>query len=405
MKLLYIASIDFYTKPNPSFHLMTTMLEDLLNYGIEVKLVGCKEAGIDRHIPEILENKPGFEYHLIDCPKIEKSNFVRRYLEGIRYAKAVGKYIKKAISDCDVVFVQSSPTVLYTLYYAKKYSGGRKIIYNVQDMFPGSSIASGVMRQKWMQFIFYRLQKIAYRKADVITAISKDMKDKLIEQGVPNDKIKVIVNWFDDSSVHEVSWQENRFVQKYNMSPELFYVQYAGTMGYVFDYHIVINVAEKLKEHKDIVFQMIGEGSQKEDFIQAAKDKGLENIVFLPLEKQEMVSDVYSACSVCFIPLKKGIIGNSVPSKAGLLMACKRAIITSVDKNSDYYNMIDEYAGVAADNDNPDEIVQAILHMKNKRDVCIAYGISGYEYGHELYSRSKNMKKYIELLEQCASKK
>lgn len=405
MKLLYIASIDFYTKPNPSFHLMTTMLEDLLNDGIEVKLVGCKEAGIDRHIPEILENKPGFEYHLIDCPKIEKSNFVRRYLEGIRYAKAVGKYIKKAISDCDVVFVQSSPTVLYTLYYAKKYSGGRKIIYNVQDMFPGSSIASGVMRQKWMQFIFYRLQKIAYRKADVITAISKDMKDKLIEQGVPNDKIKVIVNWFDDSSVHEVSWQENRFVQKYNMSPELFYVQYAGTMGYVFDYHIVINVAEKLKEHKDIVFQMIGEGSQKEDFIQAAKDKGLENIVFLPLEKQEMVSDVYSACSVCFIPLKKGIIGNSVPSKAGLLMACKRAIITSVDKNSDYYNMIDEYAGVAADNDNPDEIVQAILHMKNKRDVCIAYGISGYEYGHELYSRSKNMKKYIELLEQCASKK
>lgn len=405
MKLLYIASIDFYTKPNPSFHLMTTMLEDLLDYGIEVKLVGCKEAGIDRHIPEILENKPGFEYHLIDCPKIEKSNFVRRYLEGIRYAKAVGKYIKKAISDCDVVFVQSSPTVLYTLYYAKKYSGGRKIIYNVQDMFPGSSIASGVMRQKWMQFIFYRLQKIAYRKADVITAISKDMKDKLIEQGVPNDKIKVIVNWFDDSSVHEVSWQENRFVQKYNMSPELFYVQYAGTMGYVFDYHIVINVAEKLKEHKDIVFQMIGEGSQKEDFIQAAKDKGLENIVFLPLEKQEMVSDVYSACSVCFIPLKKGIIGNSVPSKAGLLMACKRAIITSVDKNSDYYNMIDEYAGVAADNDNPYEIVQAILHMKNKRDVCIAYGISGYEYGHELYSRSKNMKKYIELLEQCASKK
>ena len=269
-------------------------------------------------------------------------------------------------------------------------------------LFPGSSIASGVMPQKWMQVIFYKLQKIAYKKADVITAISEDMKDKLIEQGVSNDKIRVILNWFDDSSVHEVSWSDNRFVKKYNMSPEKFYVQYAGTMGYVFDYEMVLNVADKLNEHRDIVFQMIGEGSQKEAFMQAAKDKGLDNIVFLPLEQQQMVSDVYSACSVCFIPLKKGIIGNSVPSKAGLLMACKRAIITSVDKNSDYYNMVDKYAGVAAANDDSDSIVRAILYMKDNRDICTQYGKSGYEYGHELYSRSNNMKKYLDLFKECA---
>ena len=83
-------------------------------------------------------------------------------------------------------------------------------------------------------------------------------------------------------------------------------------------------------------------------------------------------------------------------------MACKRAIVTSVDKNSDYYNIVDEHAGIAADNDNPDEIVRAILYMKNNRDVCTAYGISGYNYGHELYSRSNNMKIYLELFEQCA---
>ena len=402
MKLMYIASLDFYTKPNPSYHLMTTMLEDILNNGIEVLLLGCAEEGVPNHIPAFLEKHSNFSYCLVPCPKVEKSNFIRRYLCGIQYSRAIGKFIKQYINECDLVFVQSSPTVLYTLYYARKFARNKKIIYNVQDMFPGSSIASGVMSQKWMQIIFYRLQKIAYKKADVITAISEDMRNKLIEQGVSNDKIRVIVNWFDDSSVHEVVWSENRFVKKYNMNPDTFYVQYAGTMGYVFDYEMVIKVADKLKEHRDIVFQMIGEGSQKAAFIQASKDKGLDNIVFLPLEQQEMVSDVYSACSVCFIPLKKGVIGNSVPSKAGLLMACKRAIITSVDKNSDYYNMIDKYAGIAAANDDPDSIVQAILHMKNERNICTEYGISGYEYGHELYSRSNNMKKYIELFKECA---
>lgn len=402
MKLLYIASVDFYTKPNPSFHLMTTMIEDLLTNGIEVKLVGCKEEGIDKHIPRMLEDKPGFEYHLVDCPKVEKSNFVRRYLEGIRYAKAVGDYIKKAVIDCDIIFVQSSPTVLYTLYYAKKYSNGLKIIYNVQDMFPGSSIASGVMTRKWMQNIFYTLQKSAYKKADVITAISVDMKTKLMEQGVAEEKIKVIVNWFDDSTVHEVAWKENRFVKKYDLDPNIFYVQYAGTMGYVFDYEMVLKVAEKLKDERDIVFQMIGEGSQKTAFFEAAKEKGLDNIVFLPLEAQEMVSDVYSACSVCFIPLKPGVIGNSVPSKAGLLMACKRAIVTSVDQDSDYFDMIEMHAGIAAANDDPDAVVRALLKLKDDRELCKNYGIRGYDYGHESYARSNNMRTYIELIRMCA---
>ena len=118
-----------------------------------------------------------------------------------------------------------------------------------------------------------------------------------------------------------------------------------------------------------------------------------------------MVSDVYSACSVCYIPLKKGIIGNSVPSKAGLLMACKKPIITSVDEGSDYYNMINSFAGIAVSDSEPDDVVKAILYMKEKPEMCTSFGIRGYEYGHELYSRSNGMKKYIQLFEECCEQK
>lgn len=54
-----------------------------------------------------------------------------------------------------------------------------------------------------------------------------------------------------------------------------------------------------------------------------------------------MVPHVYSACSVCLIPLPKGVIGNSVPSKAGLLMACHRVIVTSADEGSEYNKMFE----------------------------------------------------------------
>ena len=60
-------------------------------------------------------------------------------------------------------------------------------------------------------------------------------------------------------------------------------------MGFVFDYKMVLKVAENLKEYKDVIFQMIGFGSQYDQFIAEAKERRLDNIVFYPLEPQPMV--------------------------------------------------------------------------------------------------------------------
>ncbi|WP_443624797.1 glycosyltransferase family 4 protein [Catenibacterium sp.] len=405
MNILYFASVDFYQKPNPSFHLMYSMITDLLESNNKINYVGLALEGIEQHIPIEFINNPNFSYDLIDMPNTKKSSFVKRYIDGIKYAVAAKKHIKKMINDSDVIFIQSSPTALYNISVVKRFvKDSKKIIYNVQDMFPGSSIASGVMPQKWMQIVFSSLQKIAYRKSDIIVAISDDMKDKLIEQGVPNEKIEVIVNWFDDRTVSEVSWDKNRFVKIANMDKEHFYVQYAGTMGYVFDYHMIIKVAEILQDDSKIIFQMIGEGSQKQEFVKTVKEKQLNNIVFLPLQPQDMVSDVYSACSTCIIPLKHGVIGNSVPSKAGLLMACKRSIVTSTDKGSKYNSMIkDNGIGFAFGDNEPEKMAEAILKLSKNTELCKHMGIKGYEFGHKLYSRAENMKKYVDLFERMLS--
>lgn len=398
MNILYFATTAFYQKPNPSFHLMTSQIEDLLNAGHDIYYVGVELLGLDKHIPDQLIENKRFHYSLVKRKKVAKNNFVLRYLKGIQYAIKARKNVKQFAPLCDVAFLQSSPTILYNTLVTRSLMRHQKIVLNIQDMFPGSSIASGIMPKKWMQKVFYSLQKIAYNKADVVVGISEDMRNKLLEQDVPYEKTEAILNWFDDSSVVEVEWDNNRFVRKYNMSIDKFYVQYAGTMGYVFDYQMVLRVAELLQSYKDIIIQMIGEGSQKQEFIKVAKEKQLDNIHFLPLEPQEMVSDVYSACSVCLIPLKHGIIGNSVPSKAGLLMACKRPIITSADYNSEYAKEINEnHIGIACSYNNPEQVVDAILKLYNNRDEAIEMGTRGYEYGKVRYSRSENMKKYNEL--------
>ena len=179
---------------------------------------------------------------------------------------------------------------------------------------------------------------------------------------------------------------------------DIFYVQYAGTMGFNFDYRMVLNVAEILKSEKNIVFQMIGFGSQKDVFENAAKKRGLENIVFFPLEPQEMVPHVYSACSVCLIPLPKGVIGNSVPSKAGLLMACHRVIVTSADDGSEYNKMFErEQIGIAYSTDDPEGVANGILKLRDNPDLREAYADNAQKYGKAVYTRTVNTGLYEDL--------
>lgn len=403
MKILFVitSSMDV---PSPSWHLMKAMLEDVLAAGHEIH-------AIQRHYPDVVDTPPfpkeilsnkKFSYTQIESKRVNRKAFAKRYLSGIPYSFKLRKAIKAA-GDYDLIFVQSAPASLFYLLTARSCAKKRPVIYNSQDMFPGSAIASGVMRQKWMQKVFYALQKIAYKKASMITAISEDMKIKLMEQGVPEEKIRVIVNWYDDAAVKEVAWEENRFVKQENMSPDKFYVQYAGTMGNNFNPEIVLDVAERLKDQKDIVFQMIGEGVRKEKFVRDAKARGLDNIVFLPLQPQDLVADVYSACSVCLIPLKQGVIGNSVPSKAGLLMACRRVIVNSVDAGSDYFDMFHrEKIGFSAGTKDADKLAKDILYLYENPEVREEYADRARAYGAVEYSRTVNTKKYVALFEELA---
>lgn len=399
-KILFICTEGFDT-PGPSNHLISSLIEDTLDSGMKVDLIQSRRKKLNAEIPNNLKNKEGFNVRTVDRRIIEKSNFVSRYVEEALYSFRCFNIWRK-IEGVDVVFVQSCPTVLFSIILLKLCMK-KPVLYSVQDMWPGSAVNSGVLKSRIIASLFYSMQKLAYKLSDKLTVISNDMKFKLLEEGVREEKIETIVNWFDDKTVKEVEWKNNKFVDKYNLSKDKFYVQYAGTMGYVFDYNMVLEVAELLKDYTNIEFQMIGQGSQKEMFMQEKEKRKLDNIVFYPLEPQNMVSDVYSTCSVCLIPLKKGIIGNSVPSKAGLLMACNRAIINSVDKSSDYYRLFNENKiGISVPNEDPYQVANSILKLYNDKELCDELAKNGHDFGQKYYARSNNTIKFIEIFKSLA---
>lgn len=402
MKILFITTEGFDT-PGPNNQMAIVMINDFLNAGFQVHLVQSRRKKINSDIPPLLQDRDGFTYDIVDRKVIDKTNFVNRYLDEAWFAFTSYKKWKK-VKDADVVFLQSCPTVIYQMFMLKIFNR-KPIVYNIYDVFPGHSYDIGVIKSKLIYEILKSIQRLTYKMASIVTVLSEDMKYKVIEQKVPESKIRVISAWYDDKAVKEIPLVNNKFIKKYNIPTNKFYVQFAGTIGFVFNYRAILEAANILKNREDIVFQIIGDGNVKQKFIEEANKLNLTNIKFYPLQPIEIVPDVYSACSICVIPLNKGVIGNGVPSKAPLLMACRRVIVNSVEKDSQYYKMFNEnQIGISVSNDDHQALADAILELYNQPEKIQNMADRAKVFGEENYTSTKNTMKFIKVFLEISDK-
>lgn len=403
MKILFITAEGFDT-PNPNNQMAETMIRAFCNAGHNVHLIQSHRKGINPDLPESLRTLSNLTCDTIRRKIVDKTNFVKRYLNDSYYAIQAMKHWK-AVQDVDVIYLQSNPTIIYPMLLLRIFKKKIPIVYSVYDVFPGHAYDIGVIKNKLIYDILRIMQKPCYKIADAIIVLGEDMKSKIIEQGARAENVHVVEAWYDVTNMREISRDENRFLKKYNIETDKFCVQFAGTIGFVFNYNTVIELAQRLLPYKDIMIQIIGDGNQKEAFVSRAKKLSLNNIEFYPLQPVDLVPDVYSACDVCIIPLNKGVIGNGIPSKAPLLMACRKVIINSVE-DSYYARMFHENnMGISVGIEDYDSLAQAVLSLKNSPEMLEQMRQNSYRFGTENYSSDKSTQKLMDIFEKVKKEK
>ena len=398
MKILYITAEGFDT-PNPNNQMAEVMIRDFLDNGHKVHLIQSHRKGINADVPSSLKGRDGFNCDTIVRKVVDKTRFLKRYFNDALYAFKSIKYWNK-VKDADVIYLQSNPTIIFLMVLLKLLKRKVPVVYSIYDVFPGHAFDIGVINSKLIFEILRLIQKPCYYLPSAITVLSEDMKSKVVEQGAKKEKVFVVPAWFDVQSTKEVSKEDNKFIEKYNIDTSKFYVQFAGSIGYVFNYKTVIELAKRLKDNADIELQIIGDGNKKDEFVSEAEKLGLTNIKFYPLQPIDMVSDVYSACSVAIIPLMRGVIGNGVPSKAPILMACNRVIINSVEIDSEYAKMFAENdMGISVDIEDYDALKGAVLDLYNSPEKIKRMAINAKEYSKLNYSSEKSTKLLMEIFD------
>jgi len=299
----------------------------------------------------------------------------------------------------DILFLRTPPLQLgLTGFLAAKLRGVR-VVLNVQDIHPDLSIESGILRNPAAIRFAQVLEKWVYGVSDRIVVIGDGFLKNLLDKGVPREKLTVIPNWVDTDFLKPLP-KDNLVSRKYGLHNK-FVVMYSGTISISSNRALehVLEAAAMLKDNKDVIFVIVGEGLKKAELQKRAGELGTDNVRFLPFQPYEDLPRLLASSDVLLVPLDKEKSQMSVPSKLYNFLAAGRPILGLAPPDSEVGALIrGTRCGDVVPPDDVPRIGEAMLRLKGDPDARRDMASNARRYAVDHFSRKMIMDRYEALL-------
>lgn len=310
----------------------------------------------------------------------------------------------------DIVYSSSTPPTQGLLCgkVAKKLSKKRgkhvPFIYCLQDVFPDSLVSTGMTSKGSLIWkIGRKIENKTYQYADRIIVISDDIRNNIIEKGVPDNKIIVIPNWVDTDVVFPINKNENGLFSELHIPKDKFTIVYAGNLGYAQGIDTLLDAASVLKDNHDIQFVIFGSGNNQEKYQLICQQ--LKNVLLFPLMPPDRIAEVYSMGDLCLVACRKGTGKGAVPSKTFSIMASGSPVLLSFDRDTELWNIINQNnCGLCSDAEDINGLVKNILYALEHKDSITVMGENARSLVEKKYSKQHGTCAYINLFEQVLAK-
>jgi len=230
----------------------------------------------------------------------------------------------------DVIVAETDPPLLGALAAVLKRRWRCRLIYNVRDLYPDIAEVTGGVHSPFLLELLRRGNDYAYERADLIVTLGHDMARRIVDKGVPTDKVVVVPDWVDCGRIRPL--EGNPLRRSFGGK---FVVMYSGNIGLSQQLEAVLEAADRLRDDDRILFALIGEGARKKWLEERARAMGLTNVTFMPYQPLEDLAASLSAADLHLIPLAPGAAGCLVPSKIYGILAAGRPFIAMMEDNAE----------------------------------------------------------------------
>lgn len=312
---------------------------------------------------------------------------------------AIGPF---AVHKADVAYVSQGPATIGLPAIAHKLFRRIPFVYDIKDLWPDSLASTGMFNNKFGLSLIDKWCKLIYRNASKVVVITPGVRQKLLERGVPENKIEMILEWCDDSVISRAE-KDPQLAKSLGMEGR-FNIVFAGNMGKAQSLEAVLEAARIVEaDCPQVQFVLIGGGVEVEFLKQKVIEMGLKNVIFLARRPISEIGAILSLADVLLVHLKDDpLFRITIPSKTQAYMASGRPILIGVKGNASDL-VTSAKAGLSCEPGNPSSIANSIRKLQAmSRQELDMMGQNGKSFYEKELSFEIGVNKYEKIFESVA---
>lgn len=380
---------------------------------------GLREAGHEVHVLAEKPNHPegiiredyrggSFEERTYDGIPVTytwvytdpEKNFLKRLAFYLSFMVMAVVGALRTKGDFDVVLASSPPLFVGLSGWLAARLKDAKFVFDVRDIWPEVAVAMGALTNSVAIRLAERLEQFIYNRADGITAVTSSFCDHIQEVASERIPMRRVMN----GTMPDVFQQDERRedVREALGVEGKYVVTYAGNLGLAQGLPHLIEAADLLQENEDVKFVLLGSGPVKEDLIQEANSRELDNICFLDRVPLEEAAAHMAASDALLVPLEDHeIYRQFIPSKLFDSMASGHPVLLSVDGEA--RSILEEAeGGLYYPAEDGEALAERIEWLVNHPEEGKEMGRTGRAYARKNCTRAVQAQEMADFLEQIA---
>jgi colanic acid biosynthesis glycosyl transferase WcaI len=344
------------------------------------------------------QSRSGVRIRRVWHSRFPKSNFFGRAINYLSFLFAASIAAFRA-PRADIIIAETDPPLLCLLAGMLRRWHGAKLVIYLQDIYPDLAVALGKLPSNWMTKLLRRVMFRVYKRADRVVILSRDMQELLESSGVSTERIRCVPNWIDTTLVFPDK-VDNDF-RREQLVDEKFVVMYSGNLGLCQRLGDVIEAADLLRDHEEIIFLLVGEGASRRDLIAEAERRQLTNVRFLPYQAKSRLSASISAADLHLVPLDPRVTPYLMPSKLYGVLASGTPVLAVAESECDLSQIVrDTQSGVVCPPGSPQVLADAILECAADKGLLLEMGHRARRLAEDVYDRPLATSRFATVLKE-----
>jgi glycosyltransferase involved in cell wall biosynthesis len=295
--------------------------------------------------------------------------------------------------DFDIVMTRTrffSNTLLGFIFAKLRFH--KKILIHVEHGSAFVKLESKVKNK--LAYIYDKtVGKMIFKKADFVVAISKAVKNFIVENFVKNKEIPIIYRGLEIDTIEDIE-EDSDIKEKFKDKIKLCFVgrlyKWKGVENIIKAY---IELPENLKEKTVLIIVGYGEDLER---LKKLAGSYLNNGIYFTgkVDFKRAIAIIKTSDIYIHSSYKGGGLSSSLLQA----MCCGKAVVASPYEGADEV-IINGYNGILLSDNSPEEIKRGIIKFIENKEIVKVYGENAKKFIKDNFNWKKSVEEYKKILE------